>query len=143
MQTSVTPAVATSSASATATPAMTLHALADAYMAAYEGRDRTRPVTLGFWCDRFGERVFASLTDDDVAEGLDVLRARPARVRADRWATTSGSARFQRRRARVHAWQARCVRAGTTSARRGGHGPRSVGEGVNASVGDLSPRWKV
>jgi integrase len=74
------PAAATSSASATATPAMTMRALADAYMAAYEGRDRTRPATLGFWCERFGERAFASLTDDDVAAGLDALRARPARV---------------------------------------------------------------
>lgn len=82
MQTSIQqqPAGTTSSVPAPAAAAMTLRALTDAYMAAYEGRDRTRPTTLGFWCERYGERAFASLSDDDVLEGLDALRARPARV---------------------------------------------------------------
>jgi integrase len=54
-------------------------ALCDAYMSAYEGRDRTRPTTLTFWRQQFGERPFATIDDDMVLEGLDALRGRDAR----------------------------------------------------------------
>jgi integrase len=70
---------ATSSAPARAAPTMTLLALVDAYMAAYEGRDHTRAGTLTWWCARLGSRPFAELTDDDVFAGLEALRSTPGR----------------------------------------------------------------
>jgi integrase len=59
---------------------MSFAELADAYMAAYAGRDRSRPRTLGFWFSHFADRPFASITDDDVFAGLETLRSRPARI---------------------------------------------------------------
>ncbi|MDA8108152.1 MAG: site-specific integrase [Betaproteobacteria bacterium] len=59
---------------------MTLRELVDAYMAAYAGRDRTRPAVLARWCAALGDRPFATLTDQDVFSGLEAIRTEPARV---------------------------------------------------------------
>ena len=67
------------------TLAMTLGEIIDAYVGAFEGRDRTRPSTLAFWRAQIGaERPFHAIVDEDVLAGLDALRARPARVYAGR-----------------------------------------------------------
>lgn len=70
---------ATSSAQANE-PTMSLRALIERYMAAYAGRDSTRVSQLVRWDALLGERPFASLTDEDVFQGLERLRSEPARV---------------------------------------------------------------
>jgi len=64
-------------ASGTAT---TLAELVDAYMAAYAGRDRTRVTQLARWVALLGDRAFASLTDEDLFQGLEAIAREPARV---------------------------------------------------------------
>jgi integrase len=76
---------ATSSASGnradvqTSAPA-TLEQLVDAYMRAYAGRDRTRVATLAAWSALLGERPAFEISDEDVFQALERLRAEPARV---------------------------------------------------------------
>ncbi len=50
--------------------------LADAYMAAYTGRDdRALPTRVAFWSARFGDRLAHEVTDDDVHAALEELAA--------------------------------------------------------------------
>jgi integrase len=50
--------------------------LADAYMAAYAGRDdRALPTRVAFWIARFGEQLAHQITDDDVHAALEELAA--------------------------------------------------------------------
>ena len=56
---------------------LTLRALADAYMAAYSGRDRSRVYTTAFWVNELGERRITDISADDVADVLDRLAATP------------------------------------------------------------------
>jgi integrase len=81
MQTSVPAAPGTAS---TAPASLTLDELAERYLAAYQGRDRTRRSTLCYWRTLYGARPFASLTDDDVFHGLERLRNDLKRVYAGR-----------------------------------------------------------
>lgn len=64
--------------------AATLADLVDAYMAAYAGRDRTRPRILAWWVAKLGERPFGGITDDDIFAALEQLRIEPARRYAGR-----------------------------------------------------------
>lgn len=77
----MTPEANTGAASTARAPqGTTLRELVDAYMATYAGRDRSRIPQLERWCALLGDRPFASLTDDDVFHGMEVLRREPARV---------------------------------------------------------------
>jgi integrase len=69
----------TSGAPSSAPAPLSLAELADEYMAAYQGRDRTRPAILAWWCSHYGPRAFSSLTEDDVHAGLEELRTTPPR----------------------------------------------------------------
>lgn len=71
---------ATSSATANGQQPLALTALVAAYLAAYEGRDRSRVAQLDRWAQLLGDRPFHEITDDDVFAGLERLRAEPARV---------------------------------------------------------------
>jgi hypothetical protein len=57
--------------------ALTLRALADAYMAAYAGRDRSRVYTTAFWVNELGNHRVAEISADDIADVLDRLAATP------------------------------------------------------------------
>jgi integrase len=72
---------ATSTRPASVPAPLALGGLIDRYMADYAGRDRTRVPHLSWWLGQLGaDRHFTSITEDDVLEGLEALRARPARV---------------------------------------------------------------
>lgn len=60
-------------------PGVSLKQLADDYFAHYEGRDDSRPHRIAWWVQRLGDRPAASITDDDVFEGLEALASTPAR----------------------------------------------------------------
>lgn len=68
----------------TRSPEMTLSQLVDRYMAAYAGRDKTRVQRLSWWVARFGERPFATLSDDDIFHALEALSEQRARTFAGR-----------------------------------------------------------
>jgi integrase len=58
---------------------MTLGDLAEQYMRAYTGRDRTRTTHLARWRELLGaERPFCTISTDDVFAALERLRAEPA-----------------------------------------------------------------
>jgi integrase len=73
-------AVLGAASTASTASAMTLGKLIADYCAAYEGRDRTRPPILRYWAALYGERAFASLTNDEVFAGLKKVREEPRRV---------------------------------------------------------------
>ncbi len=56
--------------------------LADAYMAAYTGRDHALPTRLAWWVARFGDRPTHELTDDEVFHAIEELAAGDARTYA-------------------------------------------------------------
>lgn len=59
---------------------MTLAQLIDAYMLAYAGRDdRNRASTLRAWRRLLGSRPAFEISDDEIFQGLEQLRAEPAR----------------------------------------------------------------
>jgi len=51
----------------------------DLYMAAYRGRDRTRPTYLAYWCELIGTLPLAALDADRVAEAMATFAREPAR----------------------------------------------------------------
>ena len=73
------PAISGAASNAPTTVA-TLGALADDYMSAYAGRDRTRIYQLAWWVEYFGTKPWREISDDDVFAGLERLRKEPARV---------------------------------------------------------------
>lgn len=58
----------------------TLGDLVDAYRRAYAGRDRTRGSNLAAWCALLGERAAFEISDDEIFQALEQLRAQPANV---------------------------------------------------------------
>jgi hypothetical protein len=56
---------------------LTLRELADAYMAAFTGRDSTRPYTVGFWVRELGDRRCVDIDADMIADVLDRYAAAP------------------------------------------------------------------
>ena len=74
-----------SNAPATGSKVRTLAELIDAYLAAYAGRDPSRPRTLAFWRGELGpERLFQEISDEDVFAGLERRKSEPARRYAGR-----------------------------------------------------------
>lgn len=73
-------------APASVTPArdgsITIRSLADAYMAAYDGRDPARLQRLGWWVARLGDRPLRDVTDDDVFDGIEALEKQHGRYYA-------------------------------------------------------------
>jgi len=61
---------------------ITLNALIDEYLKAYDGRDKTRHARVGWWRSRLGDRLLASITDEDVFQALQAYANAPARVYA-------------------------------------------------------------
>lgn len=61
---------------------VTLSALIDAYMAAYDGRDTTRVQRLSYWQARLGARTLDELSDDDVFVALEELASLRGRYHA-------------------------------------------------------------
>ena len=53
--------------------------LADAYMASYRGRDRSRAYNLAQWCELIGDRVALEVDVDCVVDHLERFRCEPAR----------------------------------------------------------------
>ena len=62
-----------------ATRRFTIRELADAYMATYRGRDRSRPYNLAQWCDVIGDRVAQDVDADLVADLIEQFRTEPAK----------------------------------------------------------------
>lgn len=56
---------------------LTLRDVADAYMAAYRGRDATRPGAVAFWKRELGGRRIVDIDADAIADVLDRLAATP------------------------------------------------------------------
>ena len=56
----------------------TIRELADAYMAGYRGRDRSRAYNLGQWCDLIGGRVALDVDADLVADLIEQFRTEPS-----------------------------------------------------------------
>lgn len=72
-------------ASATALPSprsqnrdLDLRTLADAYLAAYDGRDHSRHHYLSQWLDKFGDRKLSELDADVIEDALDEFARTPA-----------------------------------------------------------------
>jgi integrase len=61
---------------------VTLHALIDAYMSAYSGRDGSRTQRLAFWDAQFGAVHMDQLSDDDIFGSLEMLAGRRGRFYA-------------------------------------------------------------
>lgn len=59
-----------------------LAAVALAYLDAYRGRDESRYQRINTWVRLLGDKVFASLTPDDVETAMQVLATEPAKVYA-------------------------------------------------------------
>jgi hypothetical protein len=57
----------------------TIRGLADAYMASYRGRDRSRAYNLAQWCDVIGDRVAQDVDADLVADLIEQFRTEPAK----------------------------------------------------------------
>lgn len=53
-----------------------LSALADAYMACYQGRDANLPTRLRFFLERLGGKVASEIDGDDIQDCLDLLQRR-------------------------------------------------------------------
>lgn len=64
------------------TEPVTLNALIDAYILAYDGRDKSRHARVGWWRSRLGDRLLTSITDEDVYQALLAYASKPARVYA-------------------------------------------------------------
>lgn len=61
-------------------PTITLNALIDRYIMAYDGRDKSRHARVGWWRSRLGDRPITSITDEDVYQALEAYASQPARV---------------------------------------------------------------
>lgn len=61
------------------TRTFTVRELADAYMASYRGRDRSRVHYLVQWCDVIGDLPAVDVDSDCVADWLEHFRTKPAR----------------------------------------------------------------
>jgi integrase len=59
--------------------AFTVRELADAYMASYRGRDRSRAYNLAQWCALIGDKIAVEVDADCVADHLERFRCEPAR----------------------------------------------------------------
>ena len=57
----------------------TIRELADAYMATYRGRDRSRPDNLVQWCEVIGDRVAVESDADSVADLIERFLREPAK----------------------------------------------------------------
>ncbi|HEY3049524.1 MAG TPA: site-specific integrase [Polaromonas sp.] len=62
--------------------AVTIRQLIDAYMAAYAGRDVSRPQRLAWWAAKIGDMPLTVLTDDHVFYALEELAAQRSRFYA-------------------------------------------------------------
>ena len=69
---------------------LTLREVADAYMAAYRGRDASRPGNVALWVRELGSRRVIDITPDDVADVLDRLATSPVTKFAGRDPATGG-----------------------------------------------------
>lgn len=58
---------------------LTVREIADAYMAAYSGNDRSRPQVLYRWCQYLGDWLLADLDSDVIAHALDDMAQTPIR----------------------------------------------------------------
>jgi integrase len=58
---------------------ITMRALIDLYMAAYDGRDSTRVQRLGWWADKLDAIALQDLSDDEVHAALESLASQPSR----------------------------------------------------------------
>lgn len=57
----------------------TVRELIDAYMAAYDGRDTTRPQRLAWWAEAIGALALDALDDDPIFDALETLERRQSR----------------------------------------------------------------
>ncbi len=75
MNAAIEPAVAPA-----AQPEATLADMATLYLDAYTGRDENRPLRLKAWVRLLGDKPLATISPDDIEDGLAQLAAEPARV---------------------------------------------------------------
>ena len=76
--------------SGAAANSLTVSSLIERYMAAYAGRDPSRPQRLLWWQGKLGSLPVAAITDDDFFHALEELSRRPARVYSGRDADGAG-----------------------------------------------------
>jgi hypothetical protein len=63
-------------------PAITLNELIDAYIIAYDGRDKSRHARVGWWRERLGACILTTITNADIFQALHAYASAPVRVYA-------------------------------------------------------------
>jgi hypothetical protein len=105
---------------------VTFRQLADGYMAAYTGRDPSRVPRVAWWVDRFGDRLVADISDEDIYLALEELSAGPARYFAGRDAQGRPILRSRGKEIPGHRQSLPCD-AGRAAAVRDAAGPPATG----------------